>query len=70
MQPETADNMNYNHKAKVAAGKQELVLREYVGGQKKDQVRVGHMVAFSGSNPTYSTEVLEENQQFRPIIPK
>ena len=28
------------------------------------------MIAFSGSNPTYSTEMLEENQQFRPIIPK
>ena len=54
----------------MATGKQELLLREYVGGLKQDQIRADHMVAFGGGNAAYSTEMLEENQQFRPIIPK
>ena len=75
MQSETAINMNYNHQAlakadPMAARKQELLLREYVGGLKQDQIRVDHMIAFGGGDPAYSTEMLEENQQFRPIIPK
>ena len=45
----------------MVAGQQELLLRDYVGGLNQDQIRVDHMIAFGSNNPTYTTELLDEN---------